>query len=988
MNQVTRLFWTLLFLLFNTFLAFPENLDTICTPLYKMLRKDFPILRKQKLTCDSIRIDKKNKILHIYPCKHFEDVPYREDFVRQMYDSVRAKLPNMYKDYMVKIYVNDYELSELVPNCLRTELKLDKNRMEKRWIYEHPIVSNLDANHQPSKGLLNNHLAIWPSHGNYFEKRDQEWVWQRPRLFTVTEDTYTLGYVLPYLVPMLENAGAYVFLPRERDTQTNETIVDNDDRDFLYEECHGKKVRWRRGDTTGFGNSKDIYTEGENPFCYGSYRQIKCDKEGSAYANWTPDIPEEGDYAVYVSYHTLPHNESSTDAHYTVYHTGGATQFIVNQQMGSNTWIYLGTFHFDEGINPNMGRVELTNQGDINKYITADAVRFGGGFGNIARTDADSIVTLSNKPRYLEGAVTWLQWAGYADSIYNRNGDPEEYKDDYMSRGFWVNALTGGSNKLPDKAGKNVPIEMAMGFHTDAGQLFNDSIFGTLLIYRTLNVDHTDYANGQDRIVSRDLADLMQTQIVDDIRQTFRSDWTRRRMNDASYHEAREPEVPTVLLELLSHQNFTDMRYGLDPHFRFLVSRAVYKAILKFLSYQQYREYVVQPLPVKKFSAEFYNEENNVVRLSWVAQGDSLEPSASADHYILYTSVDNGGWDNGIRVNTPSAMVTLDANRLYRFKVTAVNDGGESFPSEVISAGYVPGTDKYALVINGFHRVSAPEWFETPGYSGFLDFIDQGVPDHYDLSYIGAQYAFNKRNPYKNNNSPGHGGSYAIFENEKIAGNLFDYPAIHGKAIMEAGYSFVSCSDEAIVEGEFSLHGYHFVDLIYGEEKTTTVGYESRYSIFPEELRKVLTHYLFRQNGNLYVSGAYLGSDLYERDSCDEDAIRFAERVLRYQLAESVVKTRPILSNYFSPFKEFQHRYYHYCNTLNEHQYAVESPDAIDTSNGSKIIFSFEGSNLPSAVGYKGRYKTVISSIPFESLDTEKEQKTLMQEIIHFFENK
>jgi hypothetical protein len=39
---------------------------------------------------------------------------------------------------------------------------------------------------------------------------------------------FTQSFVLPFLVPMLENAGAYVMLPRERDTQVNEVVVDND----------------------------------------------------------------------------------------------------------------------------------------------------------------------------------------------------------------------------------------------------------------------------------------------------------------------------------------------------------------------------------------------------------------------------------------------------------------------------------------------------------------------------------------------------------------------------------------------------------------------------------------------------------------------------------------------------------------------------------------------------------------------------------------
>ena len=32
----------------------------------------------------------------------------------------------------------------------------------------------------------------------------------------------------PYIIPMLENAGAIVYTPRERDWQRNEVIVDND----------------------------------------------------------------------------------------------------------------------------------------------------------------------------------------------------------------------------------------------------------------------------------------------------------------------------------------------------------------------------------------------------------------------------------------------------------------------------------------------------------------------------------------------------------------------------------------------------------------------------------------------------------------------------------------------------------------------------------------------------------------------------------------
>ena len=64
-------------------------------------------------------------------------------------------------------------------------------------------------------------------------------------------------------------------------------------------------------------------------------------------AVWQPQIPQEGDYAVYVSYQSLP--GSVSDAVYSVRHQGIATEFRVNQQMGGGTWVYLGTFRFSAG---------------------------------------------------------------------------------------------------------------------------------------------------------------------------------------------------------------------------------------------------------------------------------------------------------------------------------------------------------------------------------------------------------------------------------------------------------------------------------------------------------------------------------------------------------------------------------------------------------------------------------------------------------------
>ena len=110
--------------------------------------------------------------------------------------------------------------------------------------------------------------------------------------------------------------------------------MDNDTRDSggTYSE-HENKYAWENGGV-GFAQLKRTYLDGENPFTDGTVRSTHTvtRKSQASEIRWTPDVPESGRYAVYVSYATLP--TSVSDAHYVVRHQGVSTTFKVNQQMG------------------------------------------------------------------------------------------------------------------------------------------------------------------------------------------------------------------------------------------------------------------------------------------------------------------------------------------------------------------------------------------------------------------------------------------------------------------------------------------------------------------------------------------------------------------------------------------------------------------------------------------------------------------------------
>ncbi len=961
-----------------------------------------------KIAVSSVKANTQTQTLVITVSDRLAEIPLRPENVARIYHAIERATKSKYPGYKLICISNKTAIEDLIPNFYRTE-KEDATRKFGIKAQQPALVTKLSQPFRINQGLQNRHIALWQSHGWHYNQEKNRWMWQRARLFQTVEDLYTQAYVLPFLTPMLENAGATVLIPRERDTQIHETIVDNDNNIFAegrYRE-HSDRKTWKTG-KPGFAYQQKFYVQGENPFTEGTYRFVSTisDTDETSGIAWIPEIPEEGYYAVYVSYKTV--EKSTTDARYTVIHKGGKTEFSVNQTMNGGTWLYLGHFLFPKGRN-NQYRVELNNLSTISdRIVTADAVKFGGGMGNIARSplkktlkngtstsnsektsETDSIKPfISGYPRFTEGARYWLQWAGIPDSIYSRTQGQNDYSDDFQSRGFWLNYLAGGSQILPKREGLRVPVDMALAFHSDAGVLKNDSIIGTLGIFTETNGNGlTVFENGISRMASRDLTDMVQTQITEDIRRTFAPEWTRRGLWNKSYSESRVPEVPTMLLELLSHQNPADMRYGHDPRFRFTVSRAIYKAVLKYITYNNGQKYVVQPLPVEQFSSRFSGKTQ--VILNWEAVDDPLEPSAKPTGYVVYTRIGNGGFDNGTYTDKNTVTANIEPGKIYSFRVCAVNQGGESFPSEILSVYRANNNQKEVLIVNGFERISGPLFFNENGQrAGFDNDADPGVPYISDISFTGKQYEFNRKQAWQSDDNPGFGASYGNLETKVIAGNTFDYPYLHGKAIKEAGYSFVSASVKAVTQGKINLNEYRYVNIILGKQKQTVSGIskkETEFKTFPLALQQSLAAYC-RAGGNLLISGAFTGSDFYNGNYIKTEEKVFMESVLkfRYNPSKSDFSFRVKMVN--SPFPHFHRAEFNLYDSPQEQMYYLESADAIEPAGDGAVTFCrYASTNLSAGIIYSGLYKLCITGFPFEVIKSEKERNKFMESVMMFF---
>ena len=976
-----------------------------------------------KFKFDTVVVDNQSKKVNLKMKESFSYVPFRPDNTKKYHQMFQESLGRKFRNYFVSIESTGKEISDLIPNFYRdNSVKIDSSRFAKSSKVKIPIVRNSSKAQVFSKGLSQRNVAMWQSHGWYYENTLDRWEWQRARDFLTVEDLWTTSFVVPFLTPMLENAGANVFLPRERDLQKHEIIVDADGstKGSSYSESGSN---FSASNEMGYGLKVPFLLDGENPFQMGTSRQMKAQKNEDSRIQYIPQIPESGEYAVYVSY--ARHDENVTDAHYTVYHSGGKTNFLVNQTMGGGTWIYLGTFRFEKGSDSEHGRVELTNlSNESGKWVSADAVKFGGGMGNIARGRTEDLTRLrkirdekgfamdsalwvpysSQRPKYQEAARYYLQAAGMPDStVYSlnkvkidysnrgkdaalyaqRESGKEDYKDDYQSRGEWVNYMLGapnGPNADPNAKGLSIPIDMAMAFHSDAGTIPDSSIVGTLLIYDTTHEPST-LPNGQSKWVSRDLADIIQTQVVDDIRKLYEPEWSRRGMWNKQYSESYRPKVPTILSEFLSHQNFADMYQANDPRFKFDVCRAYYKGILKFLSFQNGQKYVVQPLPVSNFQMKL---EGNNIQLQWSPVQDALEPTATPKSYRIYTRIENGGFDNGFSVaDTTTLIKDLKPGVIYSFKITALNEGGESFPSEILACSLPKDGQKIALIVNGFDRICGPAAFDNGKEAGFLMSEDEGVVYHSDLAYIGEQYDFDRKSPWKDDDACGFGSSHADHETKVLAGNMFDYPFVHGQAFRANGLGFISMSDEAFTQQNWSKNAFAALDIIFGEEKTSQRLYglkKKDFSLFTPQMRKAIEGYASTDGAKLFVSGAYVGTDL--KLCGDTLAPKFAGDVLHYRMMTNHASRSGGVYPVHA-MNEFFPTAYSFVQGYHPTIYKVESPDAIEPKgDGAKVLFRYKSDNKTAGVCFSGKYQTVVLGFPFETITTEQERADLMGQIL------
>ena len=265
--------------------------------------------------------------------------------------------------------------------------------------------------------------------------------------------------------------------------------------------------------------------------------------------------------------------------------------------------------------------------------------------------------------------------------------------------------------------------------------------------------------------------------------------------------------------------------------------------------------------------------------------------------------------------------------------------------------------------------------------------MDSGVAYLKNIDFIGEQRNFDRQLSRSENDNHALGSSYSDYETEVIAGNTFDYPALHGDAIAKAGYSFCSASVKAVEEEQIRLEDYSIADFIFGKQRSCHVGrgaYQPDYEVFSDKLQEKMRQFT-KQGGSFFASGCYVASDLWNGVEANDLDKLFAREVLHLSFNGDMATRRGVARTVASPMKMSRQNINFNREPLAD-CYGVESPGCISPyGRDAYIAMRYATNNQSAAVAYNGTdYRSVVMGFPFETILDKEQRDSLMKGILEF----
>jgi hypothetical protein len=397
--------------------------------------------------------------------------------------------------------------------------------------------------------------------------------------------------------------------------------------------------------------------------------------------------------------------------------------------------------------------------------------------------------------------------------------------------------------------------------------------------------------------------------------------------------------MDATIIEVAFHDQLQDAQLMRDPKVRDQLARSTYQATLEY--FDNFGG-LTNPasLPTAPVHVRAVSTAEGEVTISW-SPGPTTPTSvygAPATGYRIFASTDGYGFDGGTLVASGSLnSVTLsgyDPKSPYYFKVAAVNEGGESHGSEVVTV-LPSGGAKQILIVNGFDRLDRSQNFRQP-----YAFTGDGLVDR-------VRHRYN---------------------------NSFDY-AVQVHAALDAaapGIHVENTSNEAVITGAVKLTDYDSVFWILGEESTADDTFDAT--------EQALVEQFIAGGGNLFLSGAEIAWDLDQQNN----GRTFFENTLQGNYVADDANTYNVTGAAGGIFAGLNFSFDNGALFYN-----VDFPDVINPQAGAQAALTYSGGTGGDAAiqvaGSAGRGSIVMLGFPFETITTAANRAAVIDRVIAYF---
>lgn len=192
------------------------------------------------------------------------------------------------------------------------------------------------------------------------------------------------------------------------------------------------------------------------------------------------------------------------------------------------------------------------------------------------------------------------------------------------------------------------------------------------------------------------------------------------------------------------------------------------------------------------------------------------------------------------------------------------------------------------------------------------------------------------------------------------------------------------------MSGAVNLIDFDCIDLILGEEKKThgqKYKNKVRYETFPDTLQIKLTAFC-ENGGSLFVSGAHIGSDLFETTQVDTTDIQFAREILHFRFRTHHASVDGHVHATDSLFKSVLPAFI-FNTDYHPDIYAAEAVDGIEPASkvGSRVVLRYSENNISAGVTFAGSYKVVAFGFPFETISAIEDRQKVMQAVLRYLDS-